>query len=217
MENTAKETKITMPRNLKLVSIGISLLCIVLIIIHATFPQFSIDTTTLALIVILIFPWLLPYIKTVKLPGGIEITPREVQQLIEVSLRSAIGTIPVMMPPPRPRGPQPSPPTPSQPTRRMLFKADPNLALASLRLDIERKLREIATNRQLDVERLPLWQVLNVLHAKEIMGSSEFKSLKMIITVCNKAVHAEKVDPALALKVLDIGDLALQYLDSKMA
>jgi len=208
-----KETKIIMSRNLKLVSIGISLLCIFLIIIHAIFPQFAIDTTTVALIVILIFPWLLPYIKTAKLPGGIEITTREVQQLEEVTRRSAIGTIPVAVRPSRRRGP---PPPPSQPPRSMLFKADPNLALASLRLDIERKLREIARSRGLDVERLPLRQVLDILHLKEIIGPSEFESLGMIIRVCNKAVHAEEVDPKLALRVLDMGDLALQYLDSKM-
>ena len=213
MKSTVKETKIRMPQNLKLVSIGISLLCIFLIIIHAIFPRFAIDTTTVALIIILIFPWLLPYIKTAKLPGGIEITTREVQQLEDVTLRSAIGTIPVAMRPPRRRVPPPPPP---QPTRSMLFKVDPNLALASLRLDIERKLREIARSRELDVERLPLRHVLNILHLREIIGSSEFESLSMIIKVCNKAVHAEEVDPALALRVLDMGDLAVQYLDSKI-
>lgn len=208
-----KETKISMRRNLKLVSIGISLLCTFLIIIHAIFPEAAIDTTTVALIVILIFPWLLPYIKTAKLPGGIEITTREVQQLEEVTRRSAIGTIPIAIREPSRRVP---PPPPSQPTRSMLFKVDPNLALASLRIDIERKLREIALRRGFNVERLPLGQALNILHLREIIGSSEFESLRMIIKVCNKAVHAEKVDPALALRVLDMGDLALQYLDSKI-
>ena len=203
-----------MPRNLKLISIGISLLYVFLIIIHAIFPEFSIDTTTIALIVILIFPWLLPYIKTAKLPGGIEITTREVQQLEEVTQRSAIGTIPVATRPPE-APPLPSPRTP-QPTRSILFRADPNLALASLRLDIERKLREIALRRGFDVARLPLRQILNILYTEKVIGSSEFESLSMIISLGNKAVHAEKVDSALALKVLDIGDLALQYLDSKI-
>jgi len=202
-----KERKIEITQDLRIVSFGISLLCLFLIIIHAVFPQFSIDTTTVALIVILIFPWLLPYIKTAKLPGGIEITTREIQQLEEVTTRSAIGAIPAAMRAPI-RGRKP----PSM--YLMLFKSDPNLALASLRLDIERKLRKIASSRELDVTRLPLRQILNILHAKEIIGSSEFASLDMIINVCNKAVHAEKVDSALALKILDIGELALQYLST---
>jgi hypothetical protein len=210
MESPVKEKKVSRTRNLKLISIGISLLCIFLIIIHAVFPQFAIDTTTIALLVILIFPWLLPYIKTVKLPGGIEITPREIQQLEEVTLRSAIGTIPVAMRPPVIRAPT------SQLTRSTLFKADPNLALASLRLDIERKLREIARSRDLDVERLPLRHVLDILKQREIIGTSESESIRLIINVCNKAVHAEKVDPTLALRVLDLGDLVVQYLDSKI-
>lgn len=207
MSKVTKKRGIPIPRYLKLVSIGISLLCIFLIVIHAIFPEFSIDNTTIALIVILIFPWLLPYVKTAKLPGGVELTMREIQLLEEVTARSAIGTIPVAMrPPTRRRAPS---------KHLMLFGTDPNLALASLRLDIERKIRVIAKKRQFDVRRLPLWQVLNVLRDREIIGSSEFESLKMIIKVCNKAVHAEKVDPDLALRVLNIGQLALTYLDSK--
>lgn len=199
---------IPIPRYLKLVSIGISLICALLIIIHAIFPQFSIDNTTIALIVILMFPWLLPYIKTAKLPGGFEITTREIQELVEVTARSAIGTIPVAMRPSTRRRP------PS--AYFMLFKTDPNLALASLRIDIERKLRAIATKRQYDIGQLPLSQVLAVLRDREIIGPSEVKSLSMIIQVCNKAVHAEKIGPDLALTVLDMGELALRYLDSKM-
>jgi len=209
MVKTTKKAGVPISRYLKLVSIGNSLLCIFLIIIHAIFPQFSIDSTTIALIVILIFPWLLPYIKTAKLPGGIEITTREIQQLEEVTARSAIGTLLVTMRPPTRR----HPPL----TYLTLFKTDPNLALASLRLDIERKLRTIAKKRQIDVRRLPLWQVLNILHDREIIGPSEFQSLKMIIEICNKAVHTEKVDPYLALRILDIGKSALGYLDSKIA
>jgi len=209
MSKMTKNPEIPIPRYLRLVSIGISLLCIFLIIIHATFPEYSIDSTTIALIVILIVPWLLPYIKTVKLPGGIEITTREIQLLEEVTARSAIGTIPIAMRPPiRRRLPS---------IHFTLFKTDPNLALASLRIDIERKLRAIAKRRQFDVKRLPLWQVLNIFRDREIIGSSEFESLKMIIQICNKAVHAKKVEPDLALRVLDMGELALRYLDSKMA
>jgi hypothetical protein len=195
---------------LRLISIGISTLCIILIILHAVFPQFAIDTTTVALIAILIFPWLLPYIKTLKLPGGIEITPREIEQLVEVTLRSAIGTTAVAARPIRDRA------KPSERMHSLLFRADPNLALASLRIEIERKLKEIARRRELDVGILSVQRILDILRQQEIIGPSEFESLRLIISVCNKAVHSEEVDPKLALIVLDIGDLALDYLDSKI-
>ena len=194
---------------MKLVSICISLICAFLIIVHAILPQFSIDNTTIALTIILIFPWLLPYIKTAKLPGGFEITTREVQELMEVTARSAIGTVTVaahIQPHRRP-----------PPAYLMLYQTDPNLALASLRIDIERKLRTIATKRQFETRRLPLSQVLAVLRDREIIGPSEFESLNMIIQICNKAVHAEKVESGAALRVLDMGELALRYLDSKMS
>jgi hypothetical protein len=98
----------------------------------------------------------------------------------------------------------------------LLFRADPNLALASLRIEIERKLKEIARRRELDVGILSVQRILDILRQQEIIGPSEFESLRLIISVCNKAVHSEEGDPKLALIVLDIGDLALDYLDSKI-
>ena len=217
MENAVKETKFAVPRYLKVVSIGISLLCVFLIILHAIFPEISIDTTTIALIVILIFPWLLPYIKTAKLPGGFEVTTRDVLQLEEITRRSAIGTVPVAMRAPEVMRERARPLlTLSQARRYMLLRTDPNLALASLRLDIENMLKELGAKKELRVERQPLWRVLNSLLQKKIIGSSEYESLRRIISICNSAVHAEKIDSALASRVLVIGDLALQYLDSKM-
>ena len=210
MKSRAQKKKISVTLNLRLISVGISALCIILIILHAVFPQFAIDTTTVALIAILMFPWLLPYIKTVKIPGGIEITPREIEQLVEVTRRSAIGTIAAAARPIRDRA------KPSERMHSSLFRTDPNLALASLRIEIEIKLKEIARRRELDVEGLPIQWILDLLRQQEIVGPQEFESLRLTIDVCNKAVHAEEVNPRLALMVLDIGDLALNYLDSKI-
>lgn len=211
MRSDNRDASVVFPRRLKYLSVLVSLLCGFLIIIHAVYPQFAIDTTTIALIIILIFPWLLPYIhayiKTIKLPGGTELTFREeVQQLERLSKRSRISRFPVEeMPPTRP--------PPVEPTRWALFRVDPNLALASLRIEIERKLREIARQRQLRVERLPLRRVLNTLHSKKVIATSEFKILNLIIDVCNRAVHAEKVDMETTSRILDMGDSALLYLD----
>lgn len=86
-------------------------------------------------------------------------------------------------------------------------------ALASLRIDIERKLREVAKRKELKREYC-LGTILQELASRKIIGSSERKILEIIIDVCNRAVHAEKVDALTAFKILDLGIWMLSYLDS---
>jgi len=205
MKNDEEDSSISFPRRLKYLAVLNSFVCGVLIIIHAVYPQFSIDTTTIALIIIMIFPWLLPYIRAIKLPGGTEVTfKEEVRRLEQLSEKSQISKISAEL----------QPPPSTEPTRWTLFKVDPNLALASLRIDIEKVLRKIASQRNIQVERVPLRKILYALHYKKIIGSSEFKTLNLIIDICNKAVHAEKVDASTASRILDIGESILLYLYS---
>lgn len=200
-----REVQAIFPRRLKYLAAIVSIICAILIIIHAIYPQYSIDTTTIALIIILIFPWLLPYIRTLKLPGGTEVTfKEEVRELERLSARSPISSA--------------ADRAPIVPSRLQLLTVDPNLALASLRIEIERKLRDIARQRNLRVasERVSLRRVLNTLHSEKIIATREFKILNVIIDICNRAVHAEKVETTTASEILDIGESALLYLDSIM-
>jgi hypothetical protein len=99
-------------------------------------------------------------------------------------------------------------------TRENLLNSDPNLALASLRLDIERKLRDIGEKRQMDFHRYGLSQMLNALLRSEVMSSEDYKTLMSIAQVANKAVHGEEeIDKQLASRVIEVGESALAYLD----
>ena len=205
MTSGERDGSVVFPRRLKYLSALVTLLCGFLIIMHAVYPQYAIDTTTIALIIILIFPWILPYIKKIKFPGG-ELTFRdELPRLERAFEKSKIFRVSALAPSP-------------EPLRLSLLRADPNLALASLRIEIERRLREIARKRNLRVadERVSLRRVLNTLHSEKVIASSEYKTLNLIIDVCNKAVHAEKVDMAAASQIVNIGESALLYLDSLM-
>lgn len=197
------------PRRLKYLSVFVSLLCGCLIVIHAIYPEVTIDTTTIALLMISFFPWLLPYIKSIKFPGG-EITFREeVRRLERLSVESAIAEIQFDETSLKPK-------QIVQPTRASLLEADPNLALASLRIEIEGKLRAIAEKKKVPIRygRVSAGLILNALHLKQIIASTEFQMLKIIIDACNRAVHAEKVDLVTASQVLHIGESAILYLDS---
>lgn len=186
----------------------ITLFCLILIIIHAIFPEYAIDTITIALIIIILFPSLIPYLESLKLPGGTEIYFREeVKRLEELSEKSPelSGSVELRIK---------EIPDEIEPTRQDLLRVDPNLALASLRIDIERKVKQISKQKDIFTNRKSLGAILKKLYTNEIIGSSEYDTLLSVINICNKAVHAERVDHLVASKVLDIGESALLYLNS---
>ena len=112
------------------------------------------------------------------------------QKLEDVSERSQISKVPVEV--------SPTPTTPIELTHWTLFRADPNLALASLRIDIEKKLREIVIQKDILFKRPYLRSILSALYSEKIISHSDFETLSLIINICNKAVYAEKVDPSTA-------------------
>ena len=69
--------------------ITISVICLILVAIHVFFPHVNLDAITLALLVGGALPWLQPILKTIKLPGGIEITLQELKQEIKAAAGAA--------------------------------------------------------------------------------------------------------------------------------
>src|SRR3989442_15079067 len=101
------------------------------ILMHVLFPTLAIDTTTLALIGMLIVVTLLPFSKSISLPGLGSITLRDVEParavvdraIREVSVRDfATGRESVTI----------GRPTEQVPTWRMILNDDPNIALGGL-------------------------------------------------------------------------------------
>jgi len=72
---------------------------------------------------------------------------------------------------------------------------DPNVALASVRISLERILRGFARSRDIDVERQGLGQMINVLAQKEALPPATVATLRDMVPILNRAVHGERVDP----------------------
>lgn len=216
--STSHEESETMPLSIRLISI----FCFMLIIIHAIFPEYAIDNITLALIILILIPGLAPsiimiipglarYLKSIKV-GVFEVHffREEIEHLENVSKRSPeILYGRELQSWILSRGPDEI-----EPTRQDLLRFDPNLALASLRIDIERKVKQIAKQKDIFINRKSLGAILKKLYHNEVIGSSEYDTLISVIDICNKAVHAERIDKFAASKVLDIGEYALFYLNS---
>jgi hypothetical protein len=98
-----------------------------------------------------------------------------------------------------------------------IAEQDPNLALAGLRIEIERRLREIARKKGLQAERLGIGQLLQLLRRSNAISGQEDSVLSDLIGLLNKAVHGAEVDYRAAQWAIDIGPRLLSALDERIA
>ena len=73
-----------------LLRVGISLGSLLLVAIYNWWPELlKLDTTSLALLLVALIPWLQPIFKTIKLPGGFEVTMQELKQEVRAAAGAA--------------------------------------------------------------------------------------------------------------------------------
>jgi hypothetical protein len=98
-----------------------------------------------------------------------------------------------------------------------IAEQDPNLALAGLRIRIERRLREIAKRRGLQGERFGVGQLLQLLRAHDAISKQEDAVLSDLTQLLNKAVHGAEVDSRAARWAIDVGPRLLSALDERIS
>ena len=92
---------------------------------------------------------------------------------------------------------------------------DPNLALAGLRIEIEKKLKTIAEGMGFKDENRTIRWYLNTLSDKGVLTGEEGKVLQDIIGLLNRAVHGADVDYSAAHWAIETGPRILKALDEK--
>lgn len=204
---------IPMKRLRQIVSLGALLLALV----HIIWPQLAIDAVALALIVIAILPWLAPLVKSLELPGGWKV---EFQELQKAELRAESAGLLAEVP--------------SQGDAAFSFQSiavrDPNLALAGLRIEIEKRLSLLAeihglnlrmassSNGDLKPRRpMSVGQALRALAQAEILTGEERSILSDMVNMLNAAVHGAEVDSRAATWAIEIGPRLLASLDERIA
>lgn len=198
----------------------VSLGALLFALVHIIWPQLAIDAVALALIVIAILPWLAPLVKSLELPGGWKV---EFQELQQAALRAeSAGLL--------------SDPPVQQENDAFSFQSiasrDPNLALAGLRIEIEKRLSSLAEIHNLNSS---LWDVkprrvidavkvsmgvgrsLRVLAKAEILTSEECSILSDMVNMLNAAVHGAEVDSRAANWAIETGPRLLASLDERIA
>lgn len=185
------------------VSITITIVAVLLAVAHLIFPNVEIDNTTLILLVIAVLPWLAPIFKSVELPGGLKIEFQELEKAREEAVKAGLLSVP------REKK--------EEPIYISVAPEDPNLALAGLRIDIERRLRAIAKAKGIDTERQTIGQLLRRLSANEAISEEQYSVLSDLIALLNRAVHGAEVEPGAAQWAIDIGPGLLAAFDERLA
>jgi hypothetical protein len=94
-----------------------------------------------------------------------------------------------------------------EPTSDDLLTQDPTLALAKLRIDIERELRRIAFDRGLKTDNYAMTVrfLLNMLADRGILKADIVAAIDDLLPACNQAIHGGAVTSKVARAVLNVG------------
>lgn len=96
-----------------------------------------------------------------------------------------------------------------------IASADPNLALAGLRIEIEKRLLKLAESRGLQLNRPSFGALLSALNGRQLINGAERELLADLASLLNSAVHGAVVDPSAAGWSLDIGPRILKAIDER--
>ncbi len=184
---------------------GISVAAIVIAAGHLWWPTIAIDAITLTLVAIALIPWLGPLFKSVELPGGLKIEFRELERVrteaenVGLIPRGAMVGIGAAYP------------------FELVASEDPNLALAGLRIEIERRLKRLAETRHVAVRNSTgVGYLIRSLDEAQVLRPQERSVLDDLIGLLNRAVHGADVDARAASWALEIGPQLLGSLDRRI-
>lgn len=171
-----------------------------IIVIRGFRPNaFTLDNYSISLLFLLAIPLVAPFLKKVKWFGA-EFDFREYIQELSVTVKESQEEVP--------EGKQPPDviETFSVEAAKNLVSQDPNLALAALRIEIERVLH-LAYKTLIDSDSLPkkgIHSLIKELFNHNIIGKHQNNALHQITRLCNEAVHGGNVSAEEANEVIDL-------------
>jgi hypothetical protein len=180
---------------------GITIAAVAMGIAHIAWPQLKIDAITVTLVFIAIAPWAAPLLKSLELPGGWKFQFQDLLRVEEKANRAGLLTE-------------------SNGTQEMEYsfqyitEKDPKLALAGLRIEIEKRLVEIAESNSIPVRDAGIRNLLRILSERGVLSQQQRIVLNDITSHLNAAVHGGEIDNRAAEWVLDVGTRLLKTLDA---
>jgi len=194
------------PASVKRLRQVVTLIALALSLGHLVWPSLAIDVITVTLLAIAVVPWLAPLFKSLELPGGLKVEFQELQRAAERAEQAGL-----LAPPAPPVAPQ------VEYSFQRLTDEDPNLALAGLRIEIEKRLVALAEKHGVEVRGRGLKLLLRQLSAHQILSHEEESILTDLSGLLNSAVHGASVDRETAARATEVGARLLRKLDERVA
>jgi hypothetical protein len=182
---------------------------IFLAILHIINPKLGIDAILISLLIIAALPVIIPFLKSLELPGGVRIEFKDIKAATDkiISLKTEISaktsTSEVMLEIEDPFS-----------TLRHIAEIDPNLSLVGFRIEIEKRLLRLAEQNNIATFRKPLQSIVRSLIETEMLPGPVASGLIELISMGNSAAHGANVSRDAVEWVLDVGPSILNALDS---
>jgi len=91
-----------------------------------------------------------------------------------------------------------------------LIQQDPNIALAGLRMDLEIMLKNLAKGFSISIDnKYSANKISELLLQKNAITQNQYSLMKVIMRICNAAIHGEKVTKEQATRILDIAPVLI--------
>lgn len=183
-----------------IISILVSASALLLAILHLVFPAWAIDGRFIVLLIVAVVPWLGTMFESLEFPGGWKVKYRDLQATEQKAKEAGLIS---------------SSPVEDAPSYLIVADQDPNLALAGLRIEIEKRLRKTAKEKGIDASRLGLNQLLRKLSEVQAISLNARSVLSDMTTLLNNAAHGANVEPRAAEWAINVGPKILAALDEQ--
>jgi hypothetical protein len=198
------------PKLLRVIQVLLLVVTAFLLISHILkWGAIQVDSVTLALVGLLLVIPLVELIRKIKL-GDFE---AEIG-MAEVSKAQAKAA--VELPPPTKEELDIS-----EKQVRELLRSDPRLAMAKIRIELEEALKRLysaTTGSEPDLRRTSLGRLVDALVQRQVLRGTVASSVRDVITLANRAVHGEHIEPNAAEELAILGvrlmhEIQQAYLD----
>lgn len=183
---------------------GVTICALLIALAHIIWPSLTIDAITVTLIFIALVPWLAPLFKSLELPGGWKIEFQDLERARTKADKAGLLTA------------APRNESERQYSFQLVAQEDPKLALAGLRIEIEKRLNEIAESNGINAGKASVGRLLRTLGERELLSQEQRSVLSDMVGLLNAAVHGGEIDNRAAEWALDVGPRLVSALEVKI-
>jgi hypothetical protein len=202
----------------------VSVVALALLVGHYVLPDRRIDAVSLGLVVVGVIPWLGSIFKSLELPGGFKVEYQQFEQVsatlatLEEQRQREVTTI-VSGSAAHFQLTASAPSVTAQPPAASYSLSgvkDPRLRLFALRAEIEKRLRELAAQRNIGHlghgAHLGPPALLGALVEARAISPPLFNSVQVVIEAANQALHGAEVSDRIGDWAAETGPVILRYL-----